>query len=50
MYEENRMHEKTLYSILLEISPFYKELQEIFMDDHPQVTIIVQNLVLYNSI
>ena len=45
MYVENRMYGKTLYSISLGVSPFYRELQEIFMDDHPQITIVVQNLV-----
>ena len=42
------MHGKTLYSISLGVSPFYMELQEIFMDDHSQVTIVVQNLIFYN--
>ena len=43
------MHGKTLYFISLRVSPFYRELQEIFMDDHPQVTIVVQNLIFYNT-
>ena len=43
------MHGKTLYFISLGVSPFYRELQEIFMDDHPQVTIMVQNLIFYNT-
>ena len=29
-------------------SPFYRELQKIFMDDHLQVIIVVQNLIFYN--
>ena len=29
--------------------PFYRELQKIYMDDHPQVTIVVQNLIFYNT-
>ena len=44
------MHGKTLYSISLGVSPFYRELQEIFMDDYPQVTIVVQNLIFYNTL
>ena len=43
------MHEKTLYIISLGVSPFYRELQEIFMDDYLQVTIVVQNLIFYNN-
>ena len=35
--------------ISLGISPFYRELQEIFMDDHPQVIIVVHNLISYNK-
>ena len=31
------------------VSPFYRELHKIFMDDHPQVTIMVQNLIFYNT-
>ena len=38
-----------LYSISLGVSPFYRELQNIFMDDHPQVTIVVQNVIFYNT-
>ena len=39
-----------LNRISLGLSPFYRELQKIFMDDHPQVTIVVQNLIFYNTI
>ena len=35
--------------ISLGISPFYRELQEIFMGDHPQVIIVVHNLISYNK-
>ena len=40
---------RKLYWISLGVSFFYKELQKIFMDDHPQVTIVVQNLIFYNT-
>ena len=30
-----------LNKILLGVPPFYRELQKIFMDDRPQVTIVV---------
>ena len=30
-----------LYRISLGVLPFYKELHKIFIDDHPQVTIVV---------
>ena len=39
-----------LNRISLGLSPFYRELQKIFIDDHPQVTIVVQNLIFYNTI
>ena len=35
--------------ISLGVSPFYRELQKIFMDDYSQVTIVVQNLIFYNT-
>ena len=38
-----------LYWNSLGVSPFYRELHKIFMDDHPQVTIVVQNLIFYNN-
>ena len=51
MYKENRIHgENSLYSISLGVSPFYRELQEIFMNDHSQIIIVVQNFIFYNSI
>ena len=37
-----------LNKILLGVPPFYRELQKIFMGDHPQVTIVVQNFIFYN--
>ena len=39
---------RKLNKILLEVPPFYRELQRIFMSDNPQVTIMVQNLIFYN--
>ena len=38
-----------LYWNSLGVSPFYRELHNIFMDDYPQVTIVVQNLIFYNN-
>ena len=38
-----------LYWISLGVSPFYRELQKIFMNDYLQVTIVVQNLIFYNK-
>ena len=50
MYKENRIHgENSLYSISLGVSPFYRELHKIFVDDYPQVTIVVQNIIFYNN-
>ena len=40
---------KKLSLISLGVSPFYRELQKIFMDDHPQVTIVIQNIIFYNT-
>ena len=40
---------KKLSWISLGVSPFYRELHKIFIDDHPQVTIVVQNLIFYNT-
>ena len=40
---------KKLSWISLRVSPFYRELQNIFMDDHPQITIVVHNLIFYNT-
>ena len=36
---------RKLNRISLSVFPFYRELQKIFMNDHPQVTIMVQNLI-----
>ena len=41
------MHEKTLLNFI-RVSPFYRELHKIFMDDHPQITIVVQHLIFYS--
>ena len=38
-----------LNRISLGVLPFYRELHKIFMDDHSQVTIVVQNLIFYNT-
>ena len=35
------MHGKKTFYYSLGVSPFYNELQKIFIDDHPQVTIVV---------
>ena len=40
---------KKLSWISLRVSPFYRELHKIFMDDYPQVTIMVQNFIFYNN-
>ena len=40
---------KKLSWISLGVSPFYRESHKIFMDDHPQVTIVVQNIIFYNK-
>ena len=46
--KENRMHGK-LNRISLGVPSFYRKLQKIFMDDHPQVTIVIHNLIFYNT-
>ena len=40
---------RKLYLNFIRVSPFYRELQNIFIDDHPQVTTVVQNLIFYNT-
>ena len=40
---------RKLNKISLGVLPFYRKLQKIFMDNHPQITIVVQNLIFYNT-
>ena len=42
------MHKKTLLKFI-NASSFYRELHKIFMDDHSEITIVVQNLIFYNN-
>ena len=40
---------RKLSRISLGVSPFYRELPNILIDDHLQVIIVVQNLIFYNT-
>ena len=40
---------RKLNKISLGVLPFYRKLQKIFMDNHSQITIVVQNLIFYNT-